>query len=78
MMFIRPLFVRLPQMTGYAGKLDENVIMSFRKNNKQLLKTYKKIWVKVKKLLKIGFESKPVYGDDNKYIKTKTKYMQTV
>ena len=73
MMFIRPLFVRLPQMTGYAGKLDENVIMSFRKNNKQLLKTYKKIWVKVKKLLKVGFESKPVYGDDDKYIKTKTK-----
>ena len=24
-------------------------------------------------LMKIGFESKPVYGDNNKYIKTKTK-----
>ena len=24
-------------------------------------------------LLKIDFESKPVYGDDDKYIKTKTK-----
>ena len=28
---------------------------------------------KVEKLLKIDFESKPVYGDDDKYIKTKIK-----
>ena len=31
---IRPLCLRLPQMTGYAGKSDENVTMSFRVNNK--------------------------------------------
>ena len=24
-------------------------------------------------LMKINFESKPVYGDDDKYLKTKTK-----
>ena len=42
-------------------------------NNKQLLKNYNKIWEKVEKLMKIGFESKPVYGDDDKYIKTKVK-----
>ena len=47
--------------------------MSFRVNNKQLLKNYNKIWQKVEKLLKINFESKPVYGDDDKYIKTKIK-----
>ena len=47
--------------------------MSFRVNNKQLLKNYNKIWKKVEKLLKINFESKPVYGDDDKYIKTKIK-----
>ena len=47
--------------------------MSFRVNNKQLLKNYNKIWEKVEKLMKIDFESKPVYGDDNKYIKTKIK-----
>ena len=46
--------------------------MSFRANNKQLLKNYNKIWEKVEKL-KIDFESKPVYGDDDKYIKTKIK-----
>ena len=28
---------------------------------------------KNKKLMKIGFESKLVYGDDDKYIKTKIK-----
>ena len=28
---------------------------------------------KVEKLLKIEFDSKPVYGDNDKYIKTKIK-----
>ena len=70
---IRPLYVRLPQMTGYARKFDENATMSFRANNKQLLKNYNKIWEKVEKLMKIDFESKPVYGDDDKYIKSKIK-----
>ena len=60
-------------MTGYARKFDENATMPFRANNKQLLKNYNKIWEKVEKLLKIDFESKPVYGDDDKYIKTKIK-----
>ena len=60
-------------MTGYARKLDENAIMSFKANNKQIFKNYNKIWEKVEKLLKINFERKPVYGDDEKYINTKIK-----
>ena len=40
---IRLLCVRLPQMTDYARKFDENATMSFRANNKQLLKNYNKI-----------------------------------
>ena len=60
-------------MTGYARKFNENATMSFKANNKQPLKNYNKIWEKVEKLLKIDFESKPVYGDDDKYIKTKIK-----
>ena len=60
-------------MTGYARKLDENATMSFRANDKQLLKNYNEIWEKIEKSLKIEFESKPVYGDDDKYIKTKIK-----
>ena len=70
---VRPLCVRLPQMSGYARKFDENATMSFKVNNKQLLKTYNKIWEKVEKLMRIAFESKLVYGDDDKYIKTKIK-----
>ena len=38
-------------MTGYAKKIDENAPMSFRVNNKQLVKNYNKIWEKVEKLL---------------------------
>ena len=71
---IRPSCVRLPQMTGYARKFNENATISFRvNNNKQLLKNYNKTWEKVEKLLKIDLESKPVDGDNGKYIKTKIK-----
>ena len=70
---IRPLCIRLPQMTGYARKFDENATMSFIVKNKQLLKKYIKIWETIEGLMKINFESKPVYGDDDKYIKTKIK-----
>ena len=41
--------------------------------DKQLLKKYTKIWETIEKLMKISFESNPVYGDDDKYIKTKIK-----
>ena len=70
---IRPLCLRFPQMTGYARKFDETVTMSVRVNNKHLLKTYNKIWEKIEKIMRIDFESKPVYGDGDKYIKTKIK-----
>ena len=70
---IRPSCIRLPQMTGYARKCHENSTMSSRVNNKQLLKNYSQKWEKVGKLLKIDFESKPVYRYDDKYTKTKIK-----
>ena len=70
---IRPLCIRLPQMTGYARKFDENATMSFIVKDKKLLKSYTKIWETIEGLMKINFESKPVYGDDDKYIKTKIK-----
>ena len=70
---IRPLCIRLPQMTGCARKFDENATMSFIVKNKQLLKKYTKLWETIEILMKINFESKPVYGDDVKYIKTKIK-----
>ena len=58
-------------MTGYVRKFEGNTTMSFMINNMQLLKKYNQIWKKVEKLLKIEFDSNPVYGDHNKYIKTK-------
>ena len=58
---------------GYVRKFDENVTISFIVKNKQLLKKYIKIWETIEGLMKINFESKPVYGDDDKYIKTKIK-----
>ena len=47
--------------------------MSFKISDKQLLKNYNQIWKKVEKLLKIEFDSEPIYGDNYKYIKTKIK-----
>ena len=70
---IRPLCVRLPQMTGYAKKINENATITFSVKDKQVLKNYNNTWEKVEMLLNIDFESKPVYGDDDKYIKTKIK-----
>ena len=60
-------------MTGYARKFDENATLSFFVRDKNLLKCYIKIWETIEKLMKTNFESKPVYGDDVKYIKTKIK-----
>ena len=60
-------------MTGYARKFNESATMSFRVNNKQVLKNYNKIWKKIEELMNINFESRPVYGDNDKYIKTKIK-----
>ena len=48
---IRPLCVRLPQMTGYDRTFNENATISFKASNKQLLKNYNKIWEKVEKLI---------------------------
>ena len=70
---IRPLCIRLPQMTGYARKFNENATMSFIVKDKKLLKKYSKKWETIEGLMKITFESKLVYGEDVKYIKTKIK-----
>ena len=58
-------------MIGYVKKFDANATMFFKINDKQLLKMYNQIWKRVKKLLKIEFDDEPVYGDNDKNIKTK-------
>ena len=79
---IKPLYLGLSQMTGYINKFDENknenknknaITMSLKVKDKQLLKNYSKIWKKIESLMSINFDSKPTYGDDDKYIKTKIK-----
>ena len=48
--------------------------MSLMIKDIQLLKNYNKIWKKIEKLMKIDFNIKNTYGNDNdKYIKTKIK-----
>ena len=63
---IRLICIRLPQMTGYAKKFDENATISFIVKDKQIFKKYTKIWETIEELMKINFESKPVYGEDGK------------
>ena len=65
---IRPLCIKLLHMIGYVREFNGNTIMSFTISNKQLLKKYNQIWKKAGKLLKIELDSKPIYGDDDKYI----------
>ena len=60
-------------MTGYARKFDENATLCFILKHKKLLKSYTKVWETIEGLMNINFESKPVYGDDVKYIKTRIK-----
>ena len=59
---IRPLCIKLPQMIGYVKVFDN-----------KLLKKYNKIWEQISNLMNIEFDSEPVYGDNDKYIKTKIK-----
>ena len=79
---IRPLCLKLSQMTGYIYEFDEDknknenknkITMSLEVKDKQFLKNYNKIWKKIEKIMSIDFNSKPTYGDDDKYIKTKIK-----
>ena len=78
---MRPLFVKLIQMTSYINKFKDNKIkittatMSLMVKDKQRFKNYNKIWEKIKSLMRKKFDSKPIFGNDDngKYIKTKIK-----
>ena len=74
--FIRPLYIKLPQMIGYVKHFDSNKTMSFKVNNNRLLRKYTIIWGKVSILVNIEFDSEPVYGDNDKYIKAKIGHLE--
>ena len=60
-------------MTGDVRKFESNITTYFNIRDKQLLKRCNQIQRQVKSLLKIKIDSEPVYGDSDKYIKTKIK-----
>ena len=66
---IRPLCIKFPQMVGYVKHFDSNKTMSFKVSDNKLLKKYNKIWERVSNLMNIEFDSEPIYGDIDKYIK---------
>ena len=47
--------------------------MSLKVDDNKLLKKYIRIWEIISNLLNIEFDSEPVYGGNDKYIKTKVK-----
>ena len=47
--------------------------MSLKVKDKKFFKNYNKIWKKNEELIGIKFNTKPTYGDDEKYIKIKIK-----
>ena len=63
----------LLQMIGYVRCFDSNRTISFKISDKKQLKKYIKIWEKISGLVGKEFDSKPVYGDSDKDIKTKIK-----
>ena len=58
---------------GYVKHFDSNKTISFKVSDNKLLRKYNKIWEKFGNLLNEDFDSEPVYGDVDKYIKTKIK-----
>ena len=60
-------------MIGCVKQFDSNKTMSFTVSYSKLLEKYTKIWERVSNLTEIKFDSKPVYGDNDIYIKTKIK-----
>ena len=60
-------------MIGHVKQFDSNKTMSFKVIDKGLLKRYIKTWERISNLIGKEFDSEPVYGDSDKYIKAKIK-----
>ena len=66
----KPLCIKLPRMIGYVKCFDTKKAMSVKVTDNKLLKKYNKIWERISNLLNTKFDSEPVYGSNDKYIKT--------
>ena len=60
-------------MIGYVKNFDSNKTLSFKVDDNKLLKKYNRVWIIISNLLNTEFDSEPVYGDDDKYIKKEMK-----
>ena len=60
-------------MIGYVKCFESIKAMFFKDNDNNLLKRYTKIQKKISSLMDVEFNSESVYGDNDKYIKTKIK-----
>ena len=69
---IRPLYIILPDMSGYIKYFDNGrKNMSFKIKDESVYLKYIEIWNKIKDILDVKLHSQPIY--DDKYIKTKLK-----
>ena len=69
---MKPLWVILPQMSGYIKYFDNNgKNISFVTDDKEVYEKYNEIWNVVKRLLKLEFTASPIL--DDKYILAKLK-----
>ena len=74
---IRPLRIELHQMI--VKHFNSNKTMSFKVIDNKPLKKYTTTRERVSSLMNVEFDSEPVYGDNDKYIKTKIElYMDMV
>ena len=70
---IRPLCIIFPQTIRYVKCFESNKAMFFKISGNKLLNKKTQIWKKVKSLLNIKFDSEPVHGHNDTYIKAKMK-----
>ena len=74
---IQPLFIILPQMSGYIKYFDDGgKNVSFVTHDKDAYEKYNEIWNVVKRLLKIKFTVSPVC--DDKHISAKLKIFNKI
>ena len=70
---IKPLCIKLSQMISYVKYFTDNKTMSFKVIDNKLLKNTLKYGKKNSNLVGKKIDSEPVYGDNDKYIKTKIR-----
>ena len=61
--FPSPLNKKLPQLTGHTKHFDNNnKYINLLINDKKIIKKYKEIWDKIKRLCKREFDRKPLFN----------------